>query len=653
MKSHLKALSIIGLAALSFQAKAQTILEIGDTKISKDEFVKMYERNSVKGKTNFSEAAVRDYLGYYTVYKMKLKEAEALKLDTLPAVKRELENYKNQLVQSYLKDKTINERLTKQAYERLKEEVEVAHILIPFAMNGDFYRFKEEIDSIYMNINSNKMTFEEAAKKQSKDAATAPNGGYIGYITTLQADYLFENAIYDTPVKSISKPFKSSLGWHIVKVINRRPNKGMVQVQQIMIQSQASNTPEKLKAAEEKLALVKAEIKKGTSFDHLVATYSDDAHSKGKNGLLAPFRAGDINKNIEDAAFGLKNIGDVTGPIKTEYGYHFLKLVKKVPIGTYEEEEGDLLRKIEMDQRYTDAHNVKNEEVKKSLGYKEDRTILAAIQKTAREATDAKDFYNVAGQSFYKGDAVLFSVGNKKYTAKDFMTYIETINRGRGLNPKNSDKFIEDYFGNYANKMIAEERFNKLQAENKEFRETLQIYNEGIIIYDMNQSNIWKKANDDTLGLEAFYDANKTKYTWQPSFDGKLFHSNVKADMDRLVAKINGGEEVNKAFESLLVDEKDPAKIRIQEGRFEVEKYNAKTNDLTPRKASPVYNVNGIYYVLYPYTVYPTNATKTLQEAKGFVVSDYQEYLEKEWLASLKKKYPVKINEQVLKTVFK
>lgn len=651
MKPHFKVFSILAFAALSFQAKAQTILEIGNTKISKDEFIKMYERNSVKGKTNFSEEAVRDYLNYYTVYKMKLKEAEELRLDTFANVKREFENYKNQLVQSYLKDKSVTEKVTKEAYERYKEELEVGHIFISFAINGDAIQFKKRADSIYNQIIQNNITFEEAAKQFSQDNGTKANGGYIGYITTLQTDYLFENKIYTEGKKNaIIKPFKSSVGWHIVKVYDRRPNQGMVEVQQIMIQALQSSGPEKLKAAEEKLAAVINELKKGTSFNQIVAEYSDDNHSKGKNGMLKPFRAGDVDKKIEDAAFALKNVGDISEPIRTEYGYHILRLVKKHPIGTYAEMEQELLRKIENDQRIVDAYHAKNQEVKKSLGFKEDTTVLQAIKESAKVN---KDFYDVTEQDKFKPEAVLFSLGNKKQTARDFVKYIETMYRNRPLSPNNSDKIIDDMYGNFTNKFISDERYEKLLAENKDFKETLNIYKEGIIIYDMNQTNIWKKASDDAVGLENFYAKNKDRYIWDPSFDGKVFHTNAKGDADRLLAKINSGEDPVKAFEALLVDDKNPAALKIQEGRFELQKYNLKPGDLKERKASEVINVNGIYYVIYPYVVYNEKSQKSLQEAKGFLVSDYQEYLEKEWLASLKKKYPVKVNEQVLKTVFK
>lgn len=650
MKSGFKVLSIIGLAVMSLQVQAQTILEIGNSKISKDEFLKMYERNSVKGKANYNEAAIRDYMGYYTLYKMKLKEAEEQGIDTQTKVVREIESYKNQLVQSYLKDKSINEKLTQDAYNRLKEEIEVGHIFISFAMNGDSYLFKNEIDSIYKLVNDKKYTFEDAAKAFSKDKGTSANGGYLGYITALQTDYLFEDGIYNTKAGTISKPFKSSVGWHIVKVYNRRPNSGAVEVQQVLITAMESASEEKKKAAEEKLIQVNAEIKKGTSFDKLVATYSDDMHSKAKNGMLAPFRSGDLNKKIEDAAFGMKKPGDIVGPIKTEYGYHFLKLVRKIPLGTYEEMKDEVFRKLEHDQRMVAAYNARNEEVKKSIQYVANEDVLAAIKKSA---TTSKDFYDVLEQSEFKPDAVLFSIGTKKYTAREFVKYIETINKGRTLRLNNSDKIIDDFFGNYSARMISDVRYEKLYKENAEFRETLQSYKEGIIIFDMNQSKIWKRANDDTLGLVDFYQKNQGKYMWQPSVDGKVFQSTTKSDLDRLLAEIQSGSTPNAAFESLLIDTQNPVQIGIQEGRIELSKLNAKAEDLTPQKISKVFNNNGVYYLVFPYTVYPAIAPKSLQEAKGFVVSDYQEYLESEWVASLKKKYPVKVHESVLKTVFK
>lgn len=653
MKIQKIAFLSISLLAGTVTAFAQNLMEVGNIKVSKDEFLKMYENNSIKGKVNYSEDAIRDYLNYYTLYRMKLQEARELQMDTVTTVKREIEHYKKQLAHSYLKDKTINERLAKEAYQRLKEEVEVAHIFIAFPMNNDQRSkniFRQKIDSVYNLVNTKKMTFEEAAKTFSMDASTANNGGYLGYITALQTEHTFEEKFYNTKPGTISEPFASSQGFHIVKVLSRRPNRGQVQVQQILISAPLSAGAEKDKEAKAKASRLVAELRKGASFDQYVATYSEDRFSKNNKGELAPFRSGDVSKALEDAAFGLKKPGDISDPVKSEFGYHILRLVKKIPVGSYEEESKDLMRKVEQDSRSIQAHEAKQEEIRAKVNLVEHKEVLAKIKTAAKEHKEKFTLYNEQQQ--YDPNAVLLSVAGKPFYARDFVTYFESVNRGRPL-LSNTDKLIDDIYSNYTNNVINDVRYEQLYAENKDFRNMVNDYNDAILIYEMNSSRVWKRANDDTLGLDDFYQKHKSKYVWQPGFEGRVFQSKERADLEKLLAKISQGTEPFRAYEELAADQANRVNIAIQDGRYEFQKFNATAAGMQENKPSAIISSNGMFTVIVPRKLYPAPVEKSLEEAKGFVVSDYQEYLEKEWSASLKKKYPVKVNEAVLKTIFK
>ncbi len=643
-------ISSFALSTIAFSAFSQTIMEVGKQKVSKDEFVQMYERNSIKGKVDYSEPAVRDYISYYVLYRMKLQEAKELRLDTVSSVKKEMEMYKQQLAQSYLKDKSITEKLAKEAYERMQHEIEVAHIFDPFPMNGDVPEAAKYIKGYYDEIKKGQMSFEEAAKKYSKDLSSAKNGGYLGYITALQADYKFEDKFYNTPVGTISEPFKSTIGWHIVKVINKRPNQGQVQIQQILISALPSATPEKRKEAETKVAELQSALKNGESFDELVAKFSDDKFSKSKNGVLAPFRSGDVAKELEIAAFGLKNAGDIAGPIKTEFGYHFIKLVKKIPLGTYEEMQDELLRKLDVDDRTLAANNAREEAVRKSYKYIQQQQQLDALKNLAKTNNEifTKDPDN---QLDHK--AQLFQIDGKKFTIGDFVSYVNSVNKGRPLMKNNTDKMIDDLYNGYVNKNINEIRLSKLETENSEYRRLLNDYNDAILIFDLTSNKIWKRANDDTLGLNDFYQKNQAKYYWEPGFRGQIYQSKNKASLEALVKKINQGVSPNKAYEELIMHPSEPAPITTQSGRYISKKYGFNTSALKVDTPSTITEDNGTYTLAIPSEIFTTNTPKTLEEAKGYIVSDYQEYLETEWKASMQKKYPVKINESVLKTVFK
>jgi peptidyl-prolyl cis-trans isomerase SurA len=651
MKIRKALISSILLATVSFSTIAQTILEVGNQKVSKQDFLKMYEKNSIKGKVDYSESAIKDYLNYYTLYRMKLLEAKDTNLESDPKVKREMEAYKQQLAMSYLKDKTINEKLVKEAYERMKYEIEFAHIYHPFPLNGDFPHSGDSLKKCYQELEAKSLTFEDAVKHFSKDESTKNSGGYVGFISALQTECHIEDVLYKTPVGKYSEPFKSSLGWHIVKVISKRPNQGKVQVQQILINVLPSSPEDKKKESEEKIAKINKAIKEGVSFDKLVSEYSDDKFSKSKNGLLDPFQAGKYSKVFENAAFNLKKVGDIAGPIQTEYGYHFIKLHKKIPLGSYESIKDELFKEVENDLRSYNAHQASEEAIRTKLNFKQNDSELNKFKTLAKEDNA---FYLKDEISNLKLSNVLFEVNNQVFTNSDFLAHLRSINNGRALVKNSAEKMLNDIYTSYVNKTINEIRINKLALENEEFKSLLKEYNDAILIFELMSNNVWKKANDDEKGLNDFYEKHKNKYQWEPGFTGLTFQSKIKSDLQKVLSKIDEGVAPSAAYEEVVADPKNAGiQITINNGRVENTKYNITPSILKLNTPSQVFEYNGNYIFVVPQEIYQEKTTKTLDEAKGFVVSDYQEYLEKEWHASMQKKYPVKIYDNVLKTVIK
>src|SRR6218665_1925749 len=120
-----------------FSSQAQTLFTYGPNAVSKEEFLRVYQKNNAQKKPDFSSKSVNEYLDLYSLFRMKVKEAEQMQLDTTTAVRTELSNYKGQLARTYLSDKEVTKELVRQAYDRMKEEVKVAHILIAVRPNDD------------------------------------------------------------------------------------------------------------------------------------------------------------------------------------------------------------------------------------------------------------------------------------------------------------------------------------------------------------------------------------------------------------------------------------------------------------------------------------------------------------------------------------
>ncbi len=640
----------VGVGALftALSANAQTLFTYGPNAVSKEEFLRVYQKNNAQKKPDFSAKSVNEYLDLYSLFKMKVKEAEAMKLDTTAAVRNELSNYKGQLARTYLSDKEVSKQLVQQAYDRMKEEVKVAHILVATRPTDDSAKAYQKIDSIYNAIISKKADFAAMAKQFSDDKGSGANGGEIGYITALQVVYPFENAAYNTPVGQISKPFRTQFGYHIVKVEDKRKSSGQVQVEQIMIATPKSKGEEGMADAKKKIAEIQSALKSGKSFEDLAKEYSDDKFSKDKGGLMEPFGVGKLMPEFEAAAFNLKKPGDISNPIQTEYGIHLIKLVKKIPLQPFDSIQDNLARRVENDSRATVAKEAYQEKVKKQFGFKQYpdnfNKVVAAVSKIDKEQ-------GLKADNFKSYTETLFELGGKKYNQLDFIVYAENLTRGNLLG--NRETAMNDLYKMYQASMLNELQQNELEKSNTEYKNLVTEYRDGILLFDLMDRNVWSKATKDSIGLTAFYNEHKAKYSWQPGFEGTVYQSASEVDLNKLKTALNSGTDVNQALNQINTPE-NPAKISQQSGRFEYTRFPVDKSYFAENKPSNVFrNDDGTYSMVVALKLYPASEAKSLDEARGFVVADYQDYLEKKWNQELKNKYPMKVEEKTLKSIIK
>lgn len=636
---------------------AQTLFTYGNNAVSKEEFLRVYQKNSINKKVDFSEPALREYFDLYSLFRMKVKEAELQHLDTLASIDNELSNYRKQLAKNYLTDDKVRTALIREAYDRSKEEVEVAHILIfssQMSVSTDTVEPYRKADSIYNAIVKKKADFETLAKKYSDDKASAVNGGNIGYITALQTVYPFENAAYSTPVGKLSAPFRSQFGYHIIKVLNRRPARGEIKVAQILIAAPKSKGAEGLDAARKRMDSVQRDLKAGASFESLVKKYSDDKYTVNDDGVLPVFGVGKMTPAFESAAYALKNPGDVSGPVQTDYGLHLIKLIEKYPVKPYDSVEGQLKRQVEADSRSQVAHEAFFNKIKQKNGFKEYRANFDALNQKLTSIPDTGKNANTFKASDYKNmNQPLFELGGKQYSQSDFVTYAEGVTRGRIMGPKQA--VVKDIYNMYVTSVVNDVEEHKLEDEQPEFRNMMREYKDGIMLFELMDRNVWGKASKDTTGLRAFYETRKGKYLWEPGFTGAVYHFKndkaLKQGQKLLAQKDLKDEDIIKKMNSDTL----PDAVTIQRGHYEFSKFNEvpKATIVAGKITEPKKNNDGSYTVVKVNEVFNEPTPKSLEDARGYAVAEYQDYLEKQWNDQMRKKYPVKLNEEVFKSMVK
>lgn len=653
--------SVIAIAILSILtpkfSNAQALFTYGGNEVSVQEFKRVYEKNNIQKKVDYSESAINDYLKLYSLFKMKVKEAEALHLDTVIAISRELDNYRKQLAKNYLTDAEVANRLVVETYNRMKEEIKVAHILVSALSNAsseDTLKAYKKADSIYNALMSKKKAdFAATAKVLSDDKGSATSGGEIGYITALQTIYAFENIAYATPVGSISKPFRTIFGYHIVKVLDRRTTQGEIQVAQILLSTPKSKGEDGVREAKVKADSIINALKAGADFAAMVQNFSEDKYSIKDNGVLAPFTAGKMVPAFENAAFALKNIGDIAAPVQTDYGIHIIKLINKTPLKPLDSLRDVLKRKVENDSRGTFARESYMNKVKAANGFKEYALhvdeVINALSKIVDTGKNANAFQASNYNTMVKP---VFELSSKTYSQHDLISYIEMVTRGRLNGPKNA--VVRDIYNMFANAIVNDFQEHKLVEENPDFRILMQEYKDGVYLFELMDRMVWSKASKDSVGLNAFYKDMPNKYTWAPGFAGTLYKfdslSGANTALAILKKKNATDEDVVKAVNS----EANPNAVIIQTSTFEFDKFSFVPKDqILSGKLTKVFSHEGKHYIVKTKSRFDAPLPKTLNESRGYVVAAYQDYLEKQWNESLKAKYPMLINESVLKSLIK
>ncbi len=638
--------------------QAQTLFTYGNNPVDKEEFLRVYQKNSLNKAPDLSEPALREYLELYSLFRMKVREAELMHMDTIVAIQQELDNYRRQLAKNYLSDEDVTKKLHQEAYDRMKEEVRVAHILLtaPNTMlPPDTLVVYRLIDSIYKAATKGKADFAALSKLYSEDRGSKDNGGDIGYITALQTVYPFENAAYNTATGKISAPFRSQFGYHIIKVIDRRPARGEVEVAQILVSTPKSKGEAGIQEAQKRVDTIQAELKKGAAFEDLAKKYSDDKFTVNEGGLMKPFGVGRMTPAFETAAFGLKKPGDISAPVQTDYGFHIIKLVRKIPLQPYDSVLPGLKRRVENDSRAQMARDSYLEKVKQKNGFKEYKPAYDAVVARFSKIPDTGAAANTfKSEDFGNMSQPLFSLGGKDYLQNDFVRFAENTTRGRLMGPKAA--VTHDLYTLYVRTVVNDFQEQQLLEENVDFRNLMEEYRNGIMLFELMDRNVWGKASRDTVGLKAFYENNKQKYLWEPGFSGSVYRfkdeASKKAGVKLLQAKKPVSDE--DLLKQLNTQDK-PGTVSVQVGRYEFSRFEDVPREaiVKGKLSNPVKKEDGSYVVVKATEVYNEPVPKALDEARGYAVAEYQDYLEKEWNAQLRAKYSVKVDETVFKSMVK
>ena len=560
-------------------------------------------------------------------FKLKVIEAEKLKMDTSSAFVTELAGYREELAAPYLTDVKYSQQMVYDLYERTTKEVSASHILL-MVQKGSTPDQEDEVLQRIKAIREEIIAgndFNEAAVEYSEDPSAKTNQGHLGYFTAFQMVVPFENAAFSTPVGEISQPVRSSFGFHLLKVHNIRENQGEILVAHIMKMFPQDATPEIKSNLKAQIDSIYTDLKNGADFAELANAKSDDKRSAAQGGEMPWFTAGRMIAEFANPAFALKNVGDFTEPVETAFGYHIIKKLNTRPVATFEESKAMLENRIKTDpERSITSKQVFIEKLKAEYNYVENDEGKAKLRnKNTSDSLEVKNFE-------------LFKIDNKSYTTGQFQEFITKTNVEPVPYLAHFNEWVEYEITTFEN--------SKLEEKYPDFRYLFQEYHDGILLFNISEEKIWNFAAQDSTGLEEFYNKNSKKYLWEERFKGQIVTCKDEATRE-LADQYFAAEMTVEEIADLL--NKIENAITINEGAWE--KGANQVVDYYVWNGPKPENFDDELTFIRGEKIPPS--TKSLNEARGLYVSDYQKFLEENWIKDLRKKYKTKVNRKLLKTV--
>lgn len=651
-------LFMLSFVQLTFAQDDPVLFTVEDTPVHRSEFEYIYSKTN--GPTaDFSEKSLKEYLDLYVNFKLKVQKAKEMQLDTIVSLQNELAGYRRQLADSYLIDREVTEKLVREAYERSKQDVDISHILVQLSPNASEDAEKAALEHANGAIAKlkQKVPFGEVAMEFSQDKSVVKNKGHIGWVTALFPNgfYALETAAYTGKIGEIQGPIRTSAGYHVLVVNDRRPARGEVEVAHILVRAQKSpDTIKERKRIDEAMA----KLKEGADWDDVAKEYSDDKISANKGGYLGFFGINRYEKKFEDAAFALENDGDYTRPVQTSIGWHIIKRISKKSDQTFQQMKSRLQNDVKKDERFNLAKEAMVERIKRESNFTENSTALSEfIASLEKDSTRSFLTYKWKAPANPSTDE-LFSFGGSESTSLgDFESYLMRSSRKRQQNVKLGIKgVVEMLYADFVGGKALEYEERQLESKYPEFKSLMREYEEGVLLFEVTKMEVWDKASLDTVGLEKFYNENMKKYQWGER--AVVSQYSLVEREKQLINQVREFAAANPSGEVLgKFNAGDDAALKLtmrsktyEKGRNEVlDKMKWEVGQLSPveiGKRDKSLNFFKIEEILPP-------GQKTLKEARGYVVADYQDYLEIEWLKNLKDEYDVKIYQKVLKGMVK
>lgn len=628
------------------QNKKNVLLTINSNPVYSSDFTKVFNKN-LDLVVEESQKNVAGYLDLFIDYKLKITEAYAQGLDKNQQYIKEFKKYEDQLAKKYIYDKRIVSKLVEEAYDRSLEEINAEHILVLSNLNdspNDTLKAYNKIKEAHVKALKGE-NFTSLVIEYSEEPGAKKSKGKLGYFTAFQMVYPFENTAYNTNVGEISEITRTSFGYHIIKINDRRKKKPKINVSHIMI---FSNNDKKAEDPEERINELYAMIMQGEPFENIAKQFSEDKNTGVKGGQLKTFGPGDLKApKFENAAYSIKNEGEIIAPIQSAFGWHIIRLNEKFSIPSFEEQKDDIEKKVKGGARALIVTQAINNKIIKKYGFKEGESYISYFNNYVNDSILSRKW--TYSSIPLTENQILFTIGDHDVTYTDYAEYLRD-NQKTIKKYANKESLLIDMYVRFKNETLKNYFKERLEVENKEYATIINDYRNGLLVYDVMNKNIWQIAKIDSTGLKNYYEKTKNNYNWKKRLDVDIYSSSDEITTKQVQTLLMRGEESATIKKQINSDGK--INIIAVSDVFEIDQSEL-PEGLIPVKGVSDIKLNDGFYVVVNIKEVIEPTLKEFDEVRGTVISDFQTEIEKKWMQSLRDKYEVKINNKSLKKLKK
>ncbi len=643
---------------LSAQEKNDPVLiKLNGREVTLSEFESAYRKNNLSMQVA-DPKSVEEYLDLYINFNLKVLEAINLGMDTNAVFQRELAGYREQLAKPYLTDQQVTDQLLQEAYQRMQYDIRASHILVNLGQHAspaDTLAAWQRITRIRERI-MNGESFDMVAREESDDpsardqqaTANRPampgNGGDLGYFTVFDMVYPFETAAYQTPVGQVSQPVRSSFGYHLIKVTDRLPAMGRAHVAHIMTIFQPGSQASEQELARQRSQEIYERILAGEEFGELASNYSEDRSSARRNGEMPPFTSNRMVPEFIKAISQLNEPGDISEPVRTQFGWHIIKLIEKTPPGEFEDVALELKNRISRDSRSQLSQQAVVGRLKKEYNFRENLQAL-------------NDFFTVVDESIFERkwdpeqaaslQAELFSFAGHKVYQPAFAEYLSRSQAMR--TPEAIETYVGAMYENFVNETILAYEDSQLEHKYPEFRAIMREYHDGILLFELTDKLVWTRAVEDSLGLQQFLADHQQEYIWPDRLDATIYTFSDQRMANRARREINNAQRRGLDHTDVLqkLNVTSSLNATARRGVFSAEDEEIIGKAQWQKGVGKPLAWNGKYFIVHVHEVLPSQPKK-MEEIRGLLIADYQNYLDKKWVEELRAKYRVEVHRELL-----